>query len=149
METKTATIDRVSALGSEIGPIKSTLQKHEAALKEASQTALKQSELFKKHDSLIKADRINIQNLTDSVHGVIKESTERFIETDSRVEQLEKENKILKYAVGASAVKAERKSIYTDLQALNYLYDVQYSKKQNRFILKRLQNDTFKDIPSN
>lgn len=46
-------------------------------------------------------------------------------------------------------IKAERKSIYTDLQALSYLYDVQYSKKQNRFILKRLQNDTFKDIPSN
>ncbi len=104
METKTAAIDRLSALGSVMDTTEAQLQKHEEALKGASQTALKQSELLKKHDSLIKVDRINIQNLTDSVHRVIKESTERFIETDSRVQQLEKENKILKYAVGASAV---------------------------------------------
>lgn len=93
----TAYTDRISEAEKEI-------KKHDEALKTASETALKQSDLLKKHDSLIKADRINIQNLTDSVHIVIKESTERFIETDSRMEQLEKENKILKYAVGASAL---------------------------------------------
>lgn len=42
-------------------------------------------------------------------------------------------------------IKVERKTIYTDLQALNYLYDVHYSHKKKRFILKRLPNDTFKD----
>ena len=45
-------------------------------------------------------------------------------------------------------IKVERKAVYTDLQALNYLYDVQYSNKKKRFILKRLPNDTFKDISS-
>ena len=96
-------INRVDAVGNVMDDVKEELKKHEKALEQSSQTALKQSELLKKHGSLIKADRINIQNLTDSVHIVIKESTERFIETDSRMEQLEKENKILKYAVGASA----------------------------------------------
>lgn len=46
-------------------------------------------------------------------------------------------------------IKVERKAIYTDLQALNYLYDVQYDRKKYRYILKRLPNDIFKDISSN
>lgn len=45
-------------------------------------------------------------------------------------------------------IKVERKTIYADLQALNYLYNVQYNRKKNCFTLKRLPNDTFKDIPS-
>lgn len=39
-------------------------------------------------------------------------------------------------------IKVERKTIYIDIQALNYLYDVQYSHKKKRFILKRLPKDT-------
>ena len=97
-------IDTTKSIVGDIDFAKVEIERHEKILEQASQTALKQSELLKKHDSLIKVDRINIQSLTDSVHRAIKESTERFIETDSRVQQLEKENKILKYAVGASAV---------------------------------------------
>ena len=97
-------IDTAYSITNNFEAVEKEVKKHREALETASQTALKQSELLKKHHTLIQADRINIQNLTDSVHRAIKESTERIIETDSRVEQLEKENKILKYAVGASAV---------------------------------------------
>lgn len=97
-------IDTAYSITNNFEEVEKEIKKHDEALKTASETALKQGDLLKKHDSLIKADRISIQNLTDSLHGAIKESTERIIETDSRVEQLEKENKILKYAVGASAL---------------------------------------------
>ena len=43
-------------------------------------------------------------------------------------------------------IKVERKTVYVDLQALNYLYDVQYDRKKRCFILKRLPNDTLKDV---
>ena len=46
-------------------------------------------------------------------------------------------------------IKVERKTVYADLQALNYLYDVQYDRKKYRYILKRLPNDTFKEITIN
>lgn len=53
-------------------------------------------------------------------------------------------NQILCY-LHQHLIKVERKTIYTDLQALNYLYDVQYDTKKRCYTLKRLPNDKFKD----
>lgn len=101
MSLEIITTDSIS---SEMDTVKEEFKKHEKALEQSSQTALKQSKLLKEHEGKIKEDRVKIQNLVDSVHSVTKVVAERFAETDSRMEQLEKENKILKYAVGASAV---------------------------------------------
>lgn len=97
-------IDTAYSITNNFEEVKKELEKHSEALEIASKTALKQGERLKELRMKESEDRNKIIAIIDGIHGVEKSVTERFAETDSRVEQLEKENKILKYAVGASAV---------------------------------------------